>query len=264
MIDPSRRRLGELVGGLDAGRRIEARLLQIGREEIDALHAKKRPVEPVEIQGEKAGAIISRDRLRVAQDVVEAFRRIFDAGRLEHRLVVEQQALGDIEGDEVILAFEHPIREIFGVEARAHLRLLLEERSEIHERALARPFEPEPALDVDDVGRRASGELCLVESGKLGPLLVEPFDLDAGVLRLEGREPLFEQRLHVDDVPRQNGELLRSGLGVDPLRQEACRGRPGRHLEDISAFVHGRLPYFPLLPPPRTSFRFSLGRFSLG
>ena len=59
------------------------------------------------------------------------------------------------------------------------LGVVLHEGRQVEERAVGGVFEPECALRVDDVGRRAGDELRLVEGRQLRALLVEPFDLDA-------------------------------------------------------------------------------------
>ena len=125
--------------------------------------------------------ILSRGR----QDLVEARRRLVEAGLLEARLVPEQQRLGDVVGHHVVLALEHPVREIVRLVARLDGGLGAEPRRQVEQRALRGIFEAERALDVDDVGRRAGGELRLVVGRQLGPLLVDPFDLDAGPRRGE-------------------------------------------------------------------------------
>jgi hypothetical protein len=81
---------------------------------------------------------------------------------------------------------------------------------------LGRVFQAECALDIDDVGRRVGGELRLVVGRQLRPLLVDPFDLDAGSALDEARDPAFERRLEMHQVPGQEGDLLRR------LRDSGC------------------------------------------
>ena len=71
-------------------------------EELDALHLEEGPVQPVEVEGQEAGLLAFRHRSGVRHDLIEALRRLGEARLLEHGLVVEEQRLGDVEGEHEI------------------------------------------------------------------------------------------------------------------------------------------------------------------
>ena len=92
--------------------RVEGRLLEVGRQQVDAVHLHQRPVQPVEVERQQAGLLAALDLVGGGEDLVEALRRLVDARLLEARLVPEQQRLGDVVGHHVVLVLEHPVREI--------------------------------------------------------------------------------------------------------------------------------------------------------
>src|SRR6185312_532709 len=97
------------------------------------------------------------------------------------------------------------------------------------------------ALQVDNVGRGAGHKLGLIEGRQIRPLLVEPFDLDAGMGGLELGELLLEQRFLVGDVPGQDAELLVGLSSQEGGREKRRRSRGSACLENASA-VHRLLP----------------------
>src|SRR5450755_5189334 len=77
---------------------IERHFLHVWREQLDAVHLEQRPVEPIEIQGEKSGLLALRHLLGEVQQVVERLRWRRQSRLNEHRLVVIEKRLGDVEG----------------------------------------------------------------------------------------------------------------------------------------------------------------------
>ena len=77
----------------------------------------------------------------------------------------------------------------------------------IEQRTVRRVFDPYGALQIDHVRRRSGDELGLIESRQVGPLLVEPFDLHAGIRATKIGELLLEELLLVRDVPGEVAQL---------------------------------------------------------
>ena len=97
-------------------------LVKVLGEQIDAVHGVERPIEPVEVERQKARGVARRQLLRRLEEGIEALRRTGQAGLLKHGLVVKQQRLGDVEGQHVVVALVGPVREVVGVEAVARPR----------------------------------------------------------------------------------------------------------------------------------------------
>src|SRR6185437_5437548 len=78
-----------------------------------------------------------------------------EARVLEHQLVVEQQRLGDIEGNQVVLLLVEPARQVVGIEEFREPAVRLEIGRQVQKRAVGGPLDPDLALQVDNVGRGA-------------------------------------------------------------------------------------------------------------
>ena len=151
-------RLGEFVQHLDRLGCVEGGFLQVGSDELYAVHREQRPVQPVEVERHEARrGVAAGHLLRKGEYFVEVLWRRAQAGLGKHRLVVEQQCLGDVERHHVVLPFEHPVAEVVRVVAAADCGFLLEQRRQVKQCPLRCIFQAQRPLSVDDVGGRASG-----------------------------------------------------------------------------------------------------------
>src|SRR5262245_5064888 len=197
-------------------------------------------MEPIEVEGEEARGLAGGHLLGGVEYLIEAPRRTGQARRLEHGLVVEEQRLGDVEGQHVVVALVSPIRKVIRVETAAYGGLGFEPRRQIEQCPLRGILEAQCALSIDYVGRRARDQLCLVEDGNLRSLLVKPLDLHAWPVFDEARDPTANHRLLVDDVPCEEADLL--GRLRDGRRSKRSGDRAGAGFQQRASGDHDLVP----------------------